>query len=396
MQTSAYITELSKCVRCGSCKAFCPTYDEDLTEPMGARGRLTLLRGLMTRQLKPSALLNDRIFSCILCGTCENLCPLQIGITEAIYHGRRLLSPSDRSRRYLRMLVNFSIQRPMLSYRIARAMRYMGLSLQRISAILGTTPFNITIPDAPLRNEHQVYRPERKIGRVAVFTGCSINFLFPHLGASLINVLLHLGYEVVLPMGEVCCGAPLRSLGLEGKAIKMAERNHEVFSRLNAEAILSLCPTCILSIKLHYPRLIGKGLDNAMDISSFLIDRIETQPLYPIHGLKTVTFHDPCHLKYPLGIEREPRDLIRLTGVELVEAEGKGCCGFGGVFGLQFRDISMSLLKKRADAYLSTGAEAVITSCPGCMLQLSSGLKDRQVLHIIELLEEAACQPFKG
>jgi len=396
MQTSDYIAELQKCVRCGSCKAFCPTYDEDLTEPMGARGRLMLLRGLMSRQLKPSPLLNDRIFSCILCGSCENLCPLQVSITEAIYHGRRLLSHSDRRRWYLRMLIRFAVQRPMLSFRIARVLQYMGLSLQRIPAISGAMPFNITIPDAPLRDEHRVYKPERKIGRVAIFTGCSINFLFPHLGASLINVLLHLGYEVILPSGEVCCGVPLRSLGFEDKATEMAEKNYHIFSRLNVEAVLSLCPTCILSIKNQYPGLIGKGLDNAVDISSFLLDRLKPQDLFPIRSLKTVTFHDPCHLKYPFGIEREPRDMIRLTGVELVEAEGKGCCGFGGVFSLQFRELSRGLLKKRSDAYTRTGAGAVITSCPGCMLQLSSGLKDMQVLHIIELLEEAVCQPFRG
>jgi Fe-S oxidoreductase len=77
--------------------------------------------------------------------------------------------------------------------------------------------------------------------------------------------------------------------------------------------------------------------------------------------------------------------------VEFIEAEGEGCCGFGGLFSLQYGDISRGLLGKRVDAYDSTGAAAVVTSCTGCMLQLGSALRDKQVFHIIELIEEAFC-----
>lgn len=388
MRPTDYIEELSKCVRCGSCKAYCPTYDEGLTEAMGARGRLTLLRGLLTRQLKSSPILNERIFSCILCGACENLCPPNVEITEAIYHGRKLLRHLDRRMRYLRLLMRFSVKRPMLSFRIAKALHpivYPYLFKR------GVIPFPLFIPHTPLRDDQQVYKPARKIGRVALFTGCSINFLFPHLGVSLINVLLHLGYEVVLPKGEVCCGAPLRGLGMEDEAIELAEKNLSIFSKLNAEAIMSLCPTCILSIKAHYPKLIGKGLDNVMDISSFLFNKLESHQPSPVYNFKTVTYHDPCHLNYSLGIKKEPRELIRRTGVELIDSEGEGCCGFGGLFSLHHKDLSRNLMKKRADVYINSGAEAIITSCPGCMLQLSTGVKDKPVFHIIELIEEAIC-----
>ena len=59
---------------------------------------------------------------------------------------------------------------------------------------------------------------------MAIFTGCSINFLYPHLGVSLINILLKAGYEVVVPSGEVCCGMPLRTLGMEDEAIELAKK----------------------------------------------------------------------------------------------------------------------------------------------------------------------------
>lgn len=388
MTKTEYLSELSKCVRCGSCKAYCPTYDEGLSEAVSARGRLTLLRGLMTDRLGPSPLLNDRIFSCILCGACENLCPPQVDITGAIYHGRTLLRDSDRSRKYIRLLTSLSLRKPELSYRIARLLQRTVLPylLKREGL-----PFHVVVPPHPLRDNQQVYKPGKKIGRVALFTGCSTNFLFPHLGLSLINVLLRLGFEVVLPKGEMCCGAPLRSLGLEEEAIAMAKKNYMIFSKLKTDAVVSLCPTCILSLKVHYPDLIGEGLKNAQDISSFLSDKLGALSPRPVGSSATVTYHDPCHLNYSLGIRQEPRQVIRDTGAAFIEAEGEGCCGFGGLFSVQYQDISRNLMEKRLDAYRRTGAEAVITACTGCLLQLSSGLRDRRVLHIIELVEEAFC-----
>jgi len=31
----------------------------------------------------------------------------------------------------------------------------------------------------------------------------------------------------------------------------------------------------------------------------------------------------------------------------------------------------------------------VVTSCPGCMIQLSREIRDKPVLHLIEVIEEA-------
>lgn len=355
---------------------------------MGARGRLRLLRGLLTQQLSPSPLLHERIYSCILCGSCEKLCPPHVDITEAIYHGRKLLAPSDRTMKYLGFLARLSIKRPLLSFRIAQVLQH---TVYPYLFRKGIIPFAVSLPRAPLKDDRQVYRPEKKIGRVALFTGCSTNFLFPHLGMSLINVLARLGYEVVLPKGEVCCGAPLRSLGLEDDAVRLAEKNLATFGKLNAEAVLSLCPTCVLSLKIHYPKLVGKGVDNVMDVSSFLLDRLSSSELTPIRRFRSVTYHDPCHMIHSLGVEREPRELIRLAGAELIDIGESGCCGFGGIFSLCYKEISRDLMRKRADACIGTGAEAVITSCPGCMLQLGTEVKGKPILHIIELLEEAIC-----
>jgi glycolate oxidase iron-sulfur subunit len=390
MNEEKYIEELKKCVRCGSCKAFCPTYDEDATESMGARGRLSLLLGLASGRLVPSQILNDRIFSCTLCGACTRLCPLGVDIKELIYHGRNILRKSDLMRRPLRILTKFFVKRPKLSFRLLSMSRNISLPLLSRTGLL---PFKPELPDRQLRDSVHVVTVQNKKGRVAIFTGCSINFMYPHLGESLVNVLNLLGYEVVLPAGEFCCGAPLRTLGLEDEAVSCAEKNYGLFSKLNVEAVLSLCPTCTLTLKKEYPNLIGRGIDHALDISEFFIGKLDRfSSAGPSGFIRNALYHDPCHLQYGLGIKKEPREIIRSAGVDLLDTDGEHCCGFAGLFCFSNKELSKGFLNKCSQEYGKTEAASIITSCPGCILQLSREIRDKPVLHLIEIIEEALLQ----
>ncbi len=376
--------DLSRCTLCGSCKASCPTYEDSLTEGMGARGRLKLVKGLMTEGLAPSALLCERLYSCILCGACSSICPLGIDIPELIHHGRTMLRNRDKRRRILRYLLKFFTTWPDLSFRILSMGQDFIMPFLSKRKII---PFSPEIPDQPFHTIEQVHKVPKKKGRVAIFTGCSVNYLFPHLGESLINVLQSLGYEVVLPKDEVCCGAPLRALGMEEEAAELARKNHRVFSRLKVDAILSLCPTCTLTLRHEYVSLIGKGLEKATDISVFLQDKLERVEAIG----RTVTYHDPCHLQHGLGVKKEPRDIISKAGLSLIEPASQACCGFGGTFCISYKNVSENLLFKPTASIMATKAATVVTSCPGCMLQLGRTITDRPVIHLIELIEEAYC-----
>jgi glycolate oxidase iron-sulfur subunit len=387
MQQDRYLTELSKCVRCGSCKAICPTYDQNPSEAMGTRGRLSLLLALSSGQIKPSPTLNERIFSCTLCGACAGRCPLAVDVGEVILHGRSLLRKIDRKRRLLRLIVNFAVGRPQLCFRVFRSTQHLLLPHVQKTGLL---PFKLELPEYTLRDNIHVITVPRKKGRVAVFTGCMVNFIYPNLGESLINVLHYLGYEVVLPSGEVCCGAPLRALGLEKEAVELAKKNIGIFGRLNVEAILSLCPTCTLALKVEYPKLIGERIDKVTDVESFLADKIDvTNSEGSASSPGSAFYHDPCHLRYGLGIEKEPRRIMRSLGIDVVETRGEKCCGFAGVFCISHKELSGKLLRNCAEDYGGTGAEAIITSCPGCLMQLSKAVSDKPVLHLIEAVEEA-------
>jgi len=377
------LEETMKCVRCGACKAFCPTYIEGLSEAISPRGRVILIRNLIDKRLESSDALIDDIYSCLLCEACKGECPLRIDISSIIYEGRKILAKDDKRGRYLRWLVRLFSRYPSYGFRISKSI------LAVLSPYLykkEIVPFRLDLPESPLRDEYHVLRPHKRKGRVAIFTGCSTNYLFPHLGLSLINVLLNLGYEVILPKGEVCCGAPLRELGLENDAVRMAVRNIDTFGKLHVEAVLTLCPTCLLSIRHQYKQIAGGTIHKAMDISEFLLERLFDIESRGPEGM-TVSYHDPCHHIHSTGIAKEPREIMNRLGLNIVEMDEKGCCGFAGFFSFRHRGLSRALLRKKTDSFRRTGAEALVTACPGCIMQLRTGIKDIPTYHIIEVIE---------
>jgi len=94
-----------------------------------------------------------------------------------------------------------------------------------------------------------------------------------------------------------------------------------------------------------------------------------------------VTYHDPCQLVRYLGLVEEPRKILKaIQGIEFIEpkftcGEWSTCCGGGGGFEAVFPELSEILAVNRAKELADTGAEIIVTHCPGCIMQLEGGLK---------------------
>ncbi len=390
MNELQYSEELLKCVRCGACKARCPTYLATLDETMGARGRVAMLQALMEEKLQLTRRLSEKVFSCLLCEACNDLCPTGIDIPEAIYHGRIKLKSFYKRGRLLIGTTRLSLGRMNSIFFILRLLQkifYHPLYKK------GKLPYIPLIAPVPFKNTAQVYKNTKKAERVVVFAGCSINYFYPHLGTALLNILLTRGYEVVVLKGEVCCGAPMRSLGLEEEAINLAKRNVSLFSRIRAQAILCMCPTCTLTIKKAYPLLIGDSIEKIMDVNEFFVNNDITKGLKTVRRI--VTYHDPCHLNYGLGVKEQPRQILKdIRGIEFIETQDEGeCCGFGGFFSINFKELSQKIGDKKFESIHNTGANTLVTSCPGCMIQFENikrqGSSQVDIMHVVEIIEEA-------
>jgi glycolate oxidase iron-sulfur subunit len=129
------------------------------------------------------------------------------------------------------------------------------------------------------------------------------------------------------------------------------------------------------------------------DLSEFLVEEPLRGPLGAVK--KTVTYHDPCHIVHGQKISKPPRALLAqipgLTVVPLKEADW--CCGSAGTYNLTQPEMARTLQERKVAHIRETGAEAVVTANPGCIIQIVQGLEAAgapvKVLHFVELLDES-------
>jgi glycolate oxidase iron-sulfur subunit len=207
---------------------------------------------------------------------------------------------------------------------------------------------------------------------------------------------------VVVPETQVCCGALPAHAGVRDVARKLARTNLQAFPAGDFDAIITNAAGCGSTLKEYAHLLGGSDADHlraaafaseVRDASEFLADLGLTAPMREIPV--RVTYQDSCHLAHGQKIREAPRKLIRsVPGVELVEMQlADQCCGSAGVYNVTETKASMELLALKMDCIRETMAQAIVTSNPGCILQLQAGVAihrtNQEVLHVIELLDRA-------
>ncbi|MDH4099505.1 MAG: (Fe-S)-binding protein [Nitrospirota bacterium] len=409
-----YRDDIYKCIRCGACRAVCPTFAAELDETMTARGRMALVEAVLDGKLPLTDRFVEKMSTCIGCMACSADCPSGVPVEEIILAVRAEIARS-RGMNPLQKLIARNVLVP--GWLLGPLSRIGGLTERVLRPFSFLSPFQWKgmarkFPDIsglPLRDSYpEVVRPKGEVkGRVAFYVGCNINLVYTDIGRSMISLLTRLGIEVVMPSDEVCCGAPLLGLGERETVIDLAAKNLQAFANLDVDAIVLGCPTCGHMLK-KYPEMVAEARPElkeeaeafaakVMDINDYLLKFTDITSLLANAGLDQlrVTYHDPCHLKRGMGISKEPRSLIgTVPGVTLAEMSAPDrCCGFGGTFSLSHYDLSMKVGEMKAEDIRGTDAELVITSCPGCRMGLEDLLdksgQEIPVKHVVQLLDEA-------
>jgi Fe-S oxidoreductase len=217
---------------------------------------------------------------------------------------------------------------------------------------------------------------------------------------SAVRVLSNLGVEFgYLADDEPCCGAPLYNAGLHKEFAQNARQAYQKLKSFGVRRVISIVPSCTYAILRLFPLYVD-GFD--LEVRHFLevvLERISSRELRFPREVK-VTYHDPCQLSRYLGLIEEPRRILSaVKGIELVETdwtkgEWSTCCGGGGGFEAVFPELSQILAVNRAKELVETGAKIIVTHCPGCILQLKTGLKalkanDVEVLDLAQIVAMA-------
>ncbi|MGH7556015.1 MAG: (Fe-S)-binding protein [Longimicrobiales bacterium] len=243
--------------------------------------------------------------------------------------------------------------------------------------------------------------PARVAPRVAILEGCVQRGLFRRVNDATIRVLRANGCAVIPAQGQGCCGALHAHAGNLEKALELARANIEAFEASGAETIVVNAAGCGAIMKEygeqfeHDPAMRDRAARfsaRVRDVSEFLME-LGPRPGAPIAA--RVTYDAPCHLIHAQRIASAPTDVLRaVPSLEIVPLPGaEECCGGAGIYGLQHPALGARILSDKLDAIGTTGAQAVLTPNPGCMMQIGAGLilrgKEVPVLHPIEVLAES-------
>jgi glycolate oxidase iron-sulfur subunit len=232
-----------------------------------------------------------------------------------------------------------------------------------------------------------------------------MSVLFGSTNTASVRLLNRAGYDVVTPAGQVCCGALFSHGGQLEKARECARRNIEIFEKLNIEAIVINAAGCGSTLK-EYGHLLDHDrawAERARAFSAKVRDLTEVLRLPPpespasLPPRSIVTVHDACHLAHAQRITRAPRELVKSRAsehfIELPESDV--CCGSAGSYNLTEPAMAERLQMRKVENVLKSGAKIVVTTNPGCILQIRAGLKkagrtDIEVLHIADYLDRAS------
>ena len=407
-------TEMKKCVKCGACRANCPAFSAFEREPATARGKVALAQHIM----KGDITLDDGTYAamskCLLCGSCVDKCPNQVPTDEIVIAAREALAQRRglttfhkavgqviKTRKLMNMgALAASILGPIFFRRVPAT---SGLRLRFPMPFLGGSRHIPQIAKKAFMKRHpEVIEGEPGKPRIVFFVGCMTNFVYTEIGEATLALFKHLGCTVIIPKGQQCCGLPGMSGGDLDTVRELAEKNLEALEGHGADYVMTACATCGGALHKLYPLVIGKRNPELRERLQALADKtVDAAVLLQKLGLDPdltgegealrVTYHDPCHHR-TAGIAKEPRGLLKATpGIDLVEMEGADrCCGLGGTFNVYHYDSSLKINQGKSAAIQATGADAVVTGCPGCIMQLSDGLKQAgdktRVLHTVELL----------
>lgn len=227
----------------------------------------------------------------------------------------------------------------------------------------------------------KIYSKIKAKARVALFLGCSSNYLIPSIGESLLEVLNLLNYEVIIP-NQHCCGAPLLAAGFKKEAVALAIKNIKLYNSFNIKGVITPCPTCAHFLKDVYKELTGQGI-NILSLAELLEsdkDALETTSSF---GVKSI-FHVSCHTENYTG---DSEKILNLLKISMPEIEKKtGCCGSGGVFSFLFEKQSMEIVEKKVLEYEK--ADMIITSCPNCIIQFRIAMRGKKIMHYAELIRK--------
>ncbi|MGK9044607.1 (Fe-S)-binding protein [Mammaliicoccus vitulinus] len=398
------------CVQCGFCLPSCPTYLTMKEEKHSPRGRINLVKYAVEGKVTLKDL-EEAIDLCLGCRQCETVCPTNVKYGD-IYESAVEVLREKRNKTLDTQLMSLFLER---NYMLD--IMYQGLKLYHsplISTVINKTKALDVLPKRlgkmaaiipPVKKEQTLTQNPFRTKKITVgfFRGCMMDAFFSNINDLAIKILQAHDIQVVEIKQQTCCGALQHHAGEMEKSKKLAKLNIEALEKYDVDYYVNAIGGCGASL-IEYDHLLRndeswkvraeKFVGKVRDIS-VILDNINLNLDIPIN-IKA-TYQPSCHLQNVQHVFNEPEKIIqRIKGLDYkVLPEKDICCGSAGIYNIVNYDASMDILDRKMSHVKEVEPQLIITSNPGCHLQMLLGVKNEgleeniKVKHIVEVVAEA-------
>ncbi|MDN5604887.1 (Fe-S)-binding protein [Rothia sp. HC945] len=252
--------------------------------------------------------------------------------------------------------------------------------------------------------------------RIALFSTCIVDAMYPRVARATVDILERLGHDVVFPPGQTCCSQMHVNSGYFDDAYSIVKNHVDAFSDWDYDVAVAPSASCVVSLGHQQPMIARHAGDEGtaiaaedvagrtFELSKLLIDVLgitdaaEQLGSYFPHK---VTFHSSCHGMRIMQLGSRQSDLVRtVEGLEFAELPDLDqCCGFGGTFSFKNADTSGAMTADKVKNIESTGAEMCAGGDVSCLMNIGGALSrkgsDVTTLHFAEILASTKDNPLE-
>ena len=317
--------EVSSCSRCGVCIDPC-----QMASAANMKKEQSVYYLQSVRNLE---ICEEQSLNCLMCGRCDNLCPVGVDIK---------------------------------SIRLAGRMQ---------QAIQKEGTFNY-IPKISKTKANVIY-----------FAGC-MTHLQPSVKKSMVELMNAAGekFWFMDEAGSVCCGRPMMLSGKEAQARELMDKNKAAIEASGAKIFVTSCPICYKVFKEEYNLNI-----KVLHHSQYLLQLVEKNKISVNRQHIKAVYHDPCELGRGSGIYEQPRELLtKFLGLTIPaqDRENALCCG-GSLANLKISSDQRKAITVDAIKILTaSNPDVLVTGCPACKKTFAQSAPI-QVMDIAEVLSKS-------
>lgn len=391
------LADADSCVKCGLCLPTCPTYSKTQNENESPRGRIALIQGYASGQLTDVKAVRAHIDNCLLCRECERICPAVVPYSRLIDNFRAHFQTDNKPSFAFTVLKKVAHHKGAQRLAQSSLRLYQTTGLQKavrtlkLPELLHFDKMDRLLTDYVKPTVLKDYYPATTAckGTVGLFVGCMGQLLDSETVNAAISVLTAVGFNIIVPSQQACCGALALHSGDKITADSLANINCDSFGEQPVTAIITIASGCGSQLQEYAHR---EFADKVMDISQFLMQaevnlREQLQPL-----AASVCLHTPCSLKNVMRAEKGALQLLQQIPELSINKlpDTIVCCGSAGSYMLEHSAMAEALLADVVNAASTTQAHYLVSSNIGCALHIKAGLKKQgmtmEVVHPIVLI----------